>query len=189
MSYAKQSVNDDERFRLSAKAVIILRGEKLAGIARALQFDPGGLSGWLGGTPNRLSVEKKELLSTYLGLEYTHISPMVVHRWTTCIEDISTYLPIIVNKELLLNMSIRQITSNTIPIGSVYYSTIRETNIVILCKPKNKAFPIPVVSPEITGWGNLLPPIEITKSTWELWWSDQHVSPEKIAGHLFRSSE
>jgi hypothetical protein len=184
MTYTKQSANDDEQLRLTAKAIIVLRNEKLAGIAKALKFDPGGISGWLGGTPNRLSLEKKEILSTYLGLEYTHISPKIVHRWSTSVEDIGALLPIVINQKMLQHISINIITADTIPIGCVYHVTIGETSIVALCKPQNKAFPIPVVSTEDIGWGNLLPPIELTKSTWDSWWSDQNVFPEEIAAYL-----
>ena len=184
MSYAKTTPEDDEKFRLAAKAIIILRNEKLAAIARALQFDPGGISGWLGGTPNRLSFEKKELLSTYLGLKYTHISPEVVHRWSTCVDDLMIYFPYVANKNLLHKMSVTVVTSDTIPIGSIYHSLIGETTIVVLCKPKNKAFPIPVISPESAGWGTLSPPIEVSRTTWELWWSEQATSPCEIAKYL-----
>lgn len=189
MAYTKQSINDDDQLRLAAKAIIVLRNEKLAGIAKALQFDPGGISGWLGGTPNRLSLEKKEILSTYLGLEYTHISPKTVHRWFTRVEDISTLIPIVINQKMLQHISINLVTSDTIPIGCIYHSTIGETALIALCKPQNKAFPIPVVSPEETRWGTLLPPIEINKSTWDSWWSDQNISPEEIATYLSTHQE
>lgn len=184
MAYTKQSINDDDQLRLAAKAIIVLRNEKLAGIAKALQFDPGGISGWLGGTPNRLSLKKKEILSTYLGLEFTHISPKTVHRWSARVEDISTLVPIVINQKMLQHTSINMVTCDTIPVGCIYHSIIGETALVALCKPQNKAFPIPVISPEDAGWGELLPPIEITKSTWDSWWSDQSVSPAEIAAYL-----
>lgn len=189
MSYSKQSANDDEHFRIAAKAIIALRNEKLAGIARNLQFDPGGLSGWLGGTPNRLSFEKKEILSCYLGLEYAHISTQVVHYWPTCTDDLIAFMPSLLNQKMLKSISVNMITSDTIPIGCVYHSKIGESTFIALCKAQNKAFPIPIISPEEAGWGNLLPPIEITRHVWNTWWSDQNTSPEEIAGYLFRSSE
>lgn len=189
MAYTKQSINDDDQLRLAAKAIIVLRNEKLAGIAKALQFDPGGLSGWLGGTPNRLSLEKKETLSTYLGLEYTHISPKIVHRWYTCSEDISTLIPVLINQEMLQHIFITTVTSDTIPIGCIYHSKIGETTLVALCKPQSKAFPIPVVLPDENGWGKLLPSIEIPKITWESWWSDKNISPEGIINFISNNKE
>lgn len=184
MTYSKQNTNDDERFRIVAKAIIALRNEKLAGIARNLQFDPGGLSGWLGGTPNRLSFEKKEILADYLGLEYAHISTNVVHYWSTCADDLVKFMPVLINQKMLVNISINVLVSDTIPVGSVYHSKIGEAKFVALCKAQNKAFPIPVISPEEAGWGKLLPPVEITKNTWDAWWSNQNVSPEQIASYL-----
>jgi hypothetical protein len=117
-------------------------------------------------------------------LEYTHISPKVVHRWSTRVEDISALIPIIINQKMLQHVSINIITADTIPIGCVYHSIIGETPLVALCKPQTKACPIPVVSPEDAGWGGLLPPIELIKSTWDSWWLDQSVSPEEIAAYL-----
>jgi hypothetical protein len=184
MAYTKQSVHDDDQLRLAAKSLIVLRNEKLAAIAKALQFDPGGISGWLGGTPNRISLEKKEIISTYLGLEYTHISPKIVHHWSTNAEDIKTLLPLVINKEMLQHICINQITSDTIPVGCVYYSITGNITLVVLCVPRKKAFPIPIVAPEDTGWGNILPPIDVAKSTWDSWWADQNTTPEEIAAYL-----
>ena len=189
MAYTKQSIHDDDQLRLAAKAIIVLRNEKLAGIAKALQFDPGGISGWLGGTPNRLSLEKKEILSTYLGLEYAHISPKMVHRWFTDAETITLHLPLLVNKEMLQSIRISQITSDTIPVGCIYYSTIGTTTLVSLCKPQKKPFPVPVVNPEYSGWGKLLPPAELPRKTWDSWWSDQSATPEEIVAHLLLSNK
>lgn len=187
MAYTKQSVHDDEQLRLAAKSLIVLRNEKLAGIAKALQFDPGGISGWLGGTPNRLSLEKKETISTYLGLEHAHISPKVVHRWSTDAETIMCHLPLLINKEMLQSIRISQVTSDTIPVGCIYYSTIGLTTLVALCKPQKKAFPVPVANPEYSGWGKLLPPTELSRKTWDSWWSDQNATPAEIAAHLLLS--
>jgi hypothetical protein len=187
MAYTKQSIHDDDQLRLAAKAIIALRNEKLAEIAKALQFDPGGISGWLGGTPNRLSLEKKEIFSTYLGLEYAHLSPKMVHQWFTDAETMALHLPLLVNKEMLQSIRISQITSDTIPIGCVYYSTIGTTTLVILCKPQKKSFPVPVVNPEYSGWGELLPPAELPRKTWDSWWSDQNATPEEIVAHLLLS--
>ncbi len=180
MSYKKQSVNEDEQFRLAAKAIIVLRSEKLANIAKALQLDPGGLSGWLGGTPNRLSLEKKEILSNYLGLEYTHIKPGIVHFWNTNIEDLSELAPVVINKDLLKKIIITPILADTITIGCVYHSKVGDITLVILCRPQNKAFQIPILSPEITGWGNLSQPVEIKKCIFESWWKEKNISPEYI---------
>jgi len=184
MAYTKQSISDDNQLRLAAKSLIVLRNEKLAEIAKALQFDPGGISGWLGGTPNRMSLEKKEIFSTYLGLEYTHISPKIVHRWSANAEDIKTLLPLVTNQEMLQHICISLVSSDTIPIGCIYHSTIGKTTLIILCKPQNKAFKMPILTPEDNGWGNLLPPLEVAKNTWESWWSDQCLSPEKVAAYL-----
>jgi hypothetical protein len=129
-------------------------------------------------------LEKKEILSTYLGLEFTHISPKTVHRWSTRVEDIRTLIPILINQKILHHISINVVTSDTIPIGCIYHYITGETALIVLCKPQNKAFPIPVVSPEDAGWGKLLTPIEITKRTWDSWWSGQSVSPEEIAAYL-----
>ncbi|MBU2752403.1 hypothetical protein HER14_16070 [Acidithiobacillus thiooxidans] len=180
MSYKKQSVNEDEQFRLAAKAIIALRSEKLSGIAKALQLDPGGLSGWLGGTPNRLSLEKKEILSNYLGLEFTHISPSVVHYWNTNIEDLSEFAPVVINKDLLKKITVTPILADTITIGCIYHSKVGDTTLVILCRPQNKAFQIPILSPEITGWGNLSQPVEIKKCAFDSWWTEKNISPEYI---------
>jgi len=180
MSYKKQSVNEDEQFRLAAKAIIALRSEKLSGIAKALQLDPGGLSGWLGGTPNRLSLEKKEILSNYLGLEFTHISPSVVHYWNTKIEDLSELAPVVINKDLLNKITVTPILADTITIGCIYHSKVGDTTLVILCRPQNKAFQIPILSPEITGWGNLSQPVEIKKCAFDSWWTEKNISPEYI---------
>ena len=187
MAYTKQNIHDDDQLRLAAKALIVLRNEKLAGIAKALQFDPGGISGWLGGTPNRLSLEKKETLSTYLGLEYAHISQKMVHRWFTDAETIALHLPLLVNKAMLRDMRISQITSDTIPVGCIYYSTIGTTTLVILCKPQKKAFQVPVANPEYSGWGNLLPSADIPRKIWNSWWSDQNATPEEIVAYLLLS--
>lgn len=187
MAYTKQSIHDDDQLRLAAKAIIVLRNEKLAGVAKSLQFDPGGISGWLGGTPNRLSLEKKETLSTYLGLEYAHISPKMVHRWFTDAEMLVLHLPLLVNKEMLQSIRISQITSDTIPVGCIYYSTIGTTTLVILCKPQKKAFQAPVANPEYSGWGKLLPPADIPRKIWDSWWSDENVTPEEIATYLLLS--
>ncbi|MBE7567553.1 hypothetical protein [Acidithiobacillus sp. HP-11] len=184
MPYKKQSANEDEQFRLAAKAIIVLRSEKLSGIAKALQLDPGGLSGWLGGTPNRLSLEKKEILSNYLGLEYTHISHKIVHFWNTNIEDLSELAPVVINKELLKKIEITPIVSDTITIGGIYHSRIGDMTLVILCGPQNKAFQIPILSPEITGWGKLSQPVEIKKCIFESWWVEKSVFPEYIYGYL-----
>ncbi len=107
-----------------------------------------------------------------------------MHRWSTNAEDVSTLLPLLINQEMLQRIRISLVTSDTIPIGCIYHSIIGETTLIALCKPQNKAFPIPIVSPEDAGWGGLLPPIEITKSAWGSWWSDQSVSPEEIAAYL-----
>ncbi|MHB8116412.1 MAG: hypothetical protein ACYDC7_00715 [Acidithiobacillus ferrivorans] len=184
MAYTKQSLHDDDQLRLAAKSLIVLRNEKLAAIAKALQFDPGGISGWLGGTPNRMSLEKKEILSTYLGLEYTHISPKTVHRWSTNAEDVKTLIPLVINPEMLQRICISLVSSDTIPVGCIYHATIGNTTLVALCKAQNKAFPIPAINPEDSGWGTQLSPIEVAKSTWDSWWSDQRLSPEKIAAYL-----
>ena len=184
MAYTKQSIHDDDQLRVAAKAIIVLRNEKLAGIAKALQFDPGGISGWLGGTPNRLSLEKKETLSTYLGLEYAHISPKMVHRWSTNAEDVRTILPLVINQEMLQRIRISLVSSDTIPVGCIYHSAIGNTILIALCKPQNKAFPMPIVAPKDNGWGKLLPPIDVAKSTWNSWWADQNTTPEEIAAYL-----
>ncbi len=184
MAYTKQSIYDDDKLRLAAKAIIVLRNEKLAAVAKALQFDPGGISGWFGGTPNRISLEKKEILSTYLGLEYTQISPKIVHRWSTNVEDIKIYFPIVINQEMLQNICISIVSSDTIPVGCIYHSTIGKTTFVALCRPQNKAFPIPIIDPIESEWGNLLPPIDVTKRTWNSWWTDQNTTPEEIAAYL-----
>lgn len=184
MAYTKQSISDDNQLRLAAKSLIILRNEKLAEIAKALQFDPGGISGWLGGTPNRISLEKKEIFSTYLGLEYAHISPKIVHHWSTNAEDVKTLLPLVINQDMLHRICISLVSCDTIPVGCIYHSTIGNTMLVALCKPQNKAFPIPIVAPKDSGWGNLLPPIEVAKATWDFWWADQNTTPEEIAAYL-----
>jgi len=184
MSYKKQSANEDEQFRLAAKAIIVLRSEKLSSIAKALQLDPGGLSGWLGGTPNRLSLEKKEMLSEYLGLEYTHISPSVAHFWNTNIEDLSDLAPVVINKELLKKILITPVVSDTISTGCVYHSKVGDSTLVILCRPQNKAFQIPILSPEITRWGKLSQPVEIKKCIFDSWWAEKNISPEDIWTHI-----
>lgn len=185
MSYKKQSVDEDEQFRLAAKAIIVLRSEKLSGIAKALQLDPGGLSGWLGGTPNRLSLEKKGILSNYLGLEYTHISPSVVHLWKTNTEDLSDLAPVVINKDLLKKTVITPVISDTITIGCIYHSKVGDATMVILCKPQNKAFKIPILSPEITGWGRLSKYVEIKKRIFDSWWTEKNISPEYIYKHIY----
>lgn len=184
MSYKKQSANEDEQFRLAAKAIIVLRSEKLSSIAKALQLDPGGLSGWLGGTPNRLSLEKKEILSDYLGLEFTHLSPSIVHFWNTSTEDLSELAPVVINKDLLKKITVTPILSDTITMGCIYHSKVGDTTLVILCRPQNKAFQIPILSPEITGWGKLSQPVEIKKCIFESWWKEKNISPEHIWTHI-----
>lgn len=187
MAYNKQSSHDDDQLRLAAKSVIALRNEKLAEIAKELQFDPGGISGWLGGTPNRLSFEKKEILSAYLGLEHVQLSPKIVHRWFTDAENIKTHMPLLVSKELLNKMRIIIINIDTVTVGCVYYSSIGKTTIVILCKPQNKSFPVSVVNPEQSGWGELLSPSDISIMTWNSWWSNQKSTPEEIVSYILLS--
>ena len=184
MTYTKQSIHDDDELRLAATAIIMLRNEKLAAIAKALQFDPGGISGWLGGTPNRISLEKKEILSTYLGLEYTHISPKIVQRWSTNAEDIKTCFPIVINQNMLQNICISMISSDTIPVGCIYHSSIGNATFVALCRPQNKAFPTPIVDPKDSGWGKLFPAIDVDKNAWDSWWADKNTTPDEIAAYL-----
>jgi len=185
MTYSKFSTQDDEQLRTAAQALIMLRSEKLADIAKRLHFDPGGLSGWLRGTPNRLSPEKKDKLSAYLGLASTHLAPNVVHRWSTSASALEEYLPTVITKPLVSHIKVVPVHCDSIPIGCAYTTSLGDTAILILCKQQTTSCPIPVIDTERTGWGTLAQPINIDRKIWNRWYNDIAVSPEEVYAYIF----
>ncbi len=153
MALSKISIDDDAMLRERVLCMMSLRNEKLTHMAKALRLDPGGLSGWLSGIQNRLSVEKKDSISRHLGLSHGYLSPNIVHKWTTDAETITRSMPILVSKYLLGRMTITPIYAGGQPSSCAYLSVFGSDVIVIIAGPRNTALQPPIVDPVQSGWG------------------------------------
>ncbi len=153
MSLSKISITDDAILRERVVFLMSLRNEKLTHVAKSLNLDPGGFSGWISGIQNRLSIDKKKNVSDYLGLKYTFLRPNMVHKFFTDSETLEQSIPSIISNSILERINIIPIFFCGQPSCCAYLSSYGEDVFVIIAQPRNKSLPPPIVSPEKCGWG------------------------------------
>ncbi len=159
MSLIKITADDDKILRERVLCMMDLRNEKLTQVARILNLDTGGLSGWLnGGIQSRLSTEKKKVLSEYLGLLHGFLAPNKMHIWNTDSETIENATPLLMSKELLNGIRIVPIYSGGQPVSCAFLSSFMDDYFVIIAEPRNNSLQPPIISPKKTGWGILEKP-------------------------------
>jgi hypothetical protein len=131
----KFSVEEDSQLRLLVKAAMALIEKRNVDIARDLQYGSGAISGWLSGTPERLSSERKNLLAEYLGIHNGTLSPNIYHIWRTSLNNLRTYLPLLLPSSN--DYTFHKIYSEDVPYGMLMKSKSQNVTVVVL--PKHHA--------------------------------------------------
>ncbi len=156
MSLIKITADDDKILRERVICMMNLRNEKLTNLARKLNLDTGGLSGWVnGGVQGRLSIKKKSLVSDYLGLLHGFLAPNKVHVWNTDSETIESAIPLLLSKELLNGIRIVPIYSAGQPASCALLASSMNDYFVVIAEPRDNSLQPPIITPEKTGWGVL----------------------------------
>jgi len=128
----KISQEEDDRLRKLAASAMELSQKRVIDVTRDLKFSSGAVSGWLNGGVDRLSLEKKNILLDYLGIEDGSLKKDIVHVWDTTNDALINNLFVFLDKSKTISQFLH-ITNGC------YGLFITDGVAKIIAKPKSKA--------------------------------------------------
>ena len=93
------SDQEDNDLRVLVRAAMALSGVRVVDLTRELRFSSGAISGWLNGGFDRLSTEKKNILSEHLGIINGGLRTDIFHIWKTTALSLKENVHIFIDKK------------------------------------------------------------------------------------------
>ncbi|MHB9044292.1 hypothetical protein [Acidithiobacillus sp.] len=126
------SQQEDAKLRMLVKAAMAVIEKRNVDISRALQFSSGGISGWMNGGIDRLSTEKKNQLSDYLGICNGTLAPGYYHIWRSTADSLANNIPLLLPTQA--GVAFHRILEDHKPFGVLMESRELDITVIILTK-------------------------------------------------------
>lgn len=126
------SQQEDAKLRMLVKAAMAVIEKRNVDISRALQFSSSGISGWMNGGIDRLSTEKKNQLSDYLGICNGTLASGYYHIWRSTADSLANYIPLLLPTKA--GVVFHRILEDHKPFGVLMESRELDITVIILAK-------------------------------------------------------
>ena len=151
-------------------ALMALTGTKAARLARELQLDPGGISGWLRGTPSRISIKNKAKIADYFNIINGELSREICHFWKAADSVFNEQAEKVIGEEKMSQAKVHRIYSDDGPVGLLIVVGGNKINPIalVVAPPHAGSHPFSLLTSG-SQWGKIGEDLKIKKNLWSDW--------------------